>query len=112
IRAEGAPPYAAIMVLPALNAMFDIATTRTLAAQIHTPTGILAILFVLALVGALLSGYGMAADRSGSWLHILAFVVVLVAIGSVIVDLEFSGVGWLRIDAFDQALADLRQRMP
>src|SRR5881396_772411 len=79
IRTSDAPSYAAMMVLPPLNAMFDIATTRTMAAQIHTPVGIFIILFVLALVGALLSGYALAADRSGSWLHIVCFVLVIVS---------------------------------
>jgi len=111
VRADAAPPYAAITVLPALNAMFDIATTRTMAAQLHTPLGVFVILFVLALVGALLSGYGMAAGKSGSWLHIICFVFVVVATISVILDLEFPRLGWARIEAFDQALADLRQRM-
>ena len=111
VRAPDAPPYAAMLVLPALNSMFDIAETRTLAAQIHTPLGIFVILFVLALTGSLLSGYGMATGRAGSWLHIICFVVVVVAIISVIVDLEFPRVGWVRIEAFDQALIDLRQQM-
>ena len=112
VRPPDAPPYAAMLVLPALNAMFDIAETRTFAAQIHTPLGIFLILFVLALTAALLSGYGMAAGRAGSWLHIICFVVVVVAIISVIVDLEFPRVGWVRIEAFDQALVDLRRQMP
>jgi len=29
--------------------------------------------------GALLSGYALAADRSGSWLHIVCFVLVIVS---------------------------------
>jgi len=77
----------------------------------HTPIGIFVVLFVLALVGALLSGYGMAAGRAGSWLHIVCFVLVISATIYVILDLEFPRLGMVRIEAFDQALADLRDRM-
>src|SRR5262249_39266838 len=97
--------------LPAVNAMFDIANTRTMATQIHTPLGVFAILFVLALAGALLSGYGMATATFGSWLHIICFVVVVVATIFVILDLEFPRLGWVRIETFDQTLVDLRTRM-
>ena len=37
-RAEGAPPAVPILLLPALNAMIDITTTRTMATQMHPPT--------------------------------------------------------------------------
>jgi len=112
VRADDAPPSAAMLLLPALNAMFDIAATRAMSPRIHTPLGIFVVLFVLALVGALLSGYGMAGGRSGSWLHIVCFVLVVVATISVILDLEFPRLGLVRIEVFDQTLADLRQKMP
>ena len=68
-------------------------------------------MFVLALMGGLLSGYGMAAGKSGSWLHMICFVIVVVATVSAILDLEFPRLGWARIEAFDRALADLRAKM-
>src|SRR4029077_19139948 len=37
VRAEGAPLAAAILLLPALNAMIDITTTRTMVTQMHPP---------------------------------------------------------------------------
>ncbi len=111
IRTRDAPHYAAVILVPALNAMFDIATTRTMTAQIHMPLAVFALLFVLALTGALLSGYGMAAGKSGSWLHIICFVVVVAATIAVIIDIEFPRLGWVRLEAFDQALTDLRGKM-
>jgi hypothetical protein len=111
VRTREAPPYAAILLVPALNAMFDIATTRTMSTQIHVPLPVLALLFVLALTGALLSGYGMAAGKSGSRLHIVCFVVVVAFTIAVIIDIEFPRLGWVRLEAFDQALADLRAKM-
>lgn len=46
--------------VPALNEMFDIASTRTAAAQVHPPTIIFLMLGVLALMSSLLAGYAMA----------------------------------------------------
>ena len=52
-------------LLPALNAMFDIMTTRTLAMRMHPPLIIFVMLFVVALASALLAGHGLAgAPRS------------------------------------------------
>src|SRR4029453_12405351 len=48
-RRQEAHPDAAKLLLPALNAMIDITTTRTLAAHMHPPTIIIAMLFGLTL---------------------------------------------------------------
>src|SRR6266550_1109825 len=58
-RAEGAPPAAPILLLPALNAMIDITTTRTMATQMHPPTVVFVMLFGLAMAASLVAGYGM-----------------------------------------------------
>src|SRR5262249_1787251 len=60
-RMQDAHPDAAKLLLPALNAMIDITTTRTLATHMHPPTIIMAMLFGLALACALLAGTGLCA---------------------------------------------------
>lgn len=110
-RAEGAPPAAMMLLLPALNQMFDITTTRTLAARTHTPMIIFALLFGLALASALLAGYSMAGGKSHSWLHILGFAAVMAVAVYVILDLELPRLGLIRLDAFDRALIELRENM-
>ena len=72
-------------VLPALNAMIDIATTRTVAAQTHPPS----IIDALMLVSSLLAGHGMAAGRGRNWVHMAAFAATMALALSVILDLEF-----------------------
>ena len=111
VRLENAPPQAAIILLPALNAMIDIATTRTMAAQLHPPVIIFTMIFGLALASALLSGYGMAVNKARSWLHMLCFVIVVAVTVYVILDLEYPRVGLIRVDAFDQTLMELRESM-
>lgn len=110
-RTEGAVPAATMLVLPALNEMFDIATMRTLAMKFHPPLIIYVMLFALALVSALLAGYGMAGGRSRNWVHMVGLAAVMAFAVYVIIDLEFPRLGLIRVDAFDQALVDLRKTM-
>ena len=111
LREEGVAPQGTTVLLPALNAMIDITTTRTMAMQLHPPTVIFIVLFALALVSALLSGYGMAAGKSRSWLHMLSFAFIISVAVYVILDLEYPRLGFLRVDRFDQALVDLRKQI-
>jgi len=110
-RVADSHPDAAKLLLPALNQMIDITTTRTMAARIHPPMIIFALLFVLALVCSVLAGFGMAGGKNRSWLHILAFAAVTVISAYVILDIEYPRMGFIRLDAYDQVLIDLRERM-
>ncbi|EGV15927.1 bestrophin-like domain [Thiocapsa marina] len=106
-----AAPDAIKLLLPALNDMIDITTTRTLAAQMHPPLGIYMMLIALALASALLAGYSMAGGRSRNWLHIIAFALVLAMTVYIIIDIEFPRLGMIRVDTFDHALVELRATM-
>ena len=65
----------------------------------------------LALVSAVLAGYGMAGGKRRSWLHLVAYATINASAAYVILDLEYPRVGLIRIDSFDQVLVDLRQSM-
>lgn len=107
---ESANPLTA-QVVPALNEMFDIASTRAASTKIHPPAIIFIMLGVLALMSSLLAGYGMAGGKSRSWIHMLGFAVILGATVYVILDLEFPRHGLIRVDKFDRLLFDVRQSM-
>jgi hypothetical protein len=109
-NATGTSP-APMLLLPALNEMIDITTTRAVAAQIHPPGVIYVMLVVLALGGALLAGYGMAGGKTRSVLHMLAFASLTVVAVYVILDIEYPRLGLIRVDAVDQVLVDLRESM-
>ena len=111
VAACRAYPLATMLLLPALNAVFDIATTRTMAAQMHPPKIVFAMLAGLALASSLLAGYGMAASRTRSWILMLAFTAMMALAVYVILDMEFPRFGLIRVDAFDQALIDVRASM-
>jgi len=97
------------LLLPALNGMIDITTTRTMALQTHPPNVIYALLFTLGLICYLLAGYRMAAGKYRSWLHILSFAAITVIIVYVIIDVEYPRVGLIPLQAYDQTLADVRE---
>ena len=104
-------PATTTLFLSALNTMIDITTTRTMTTQMHPPTSIFVMLFVLSLASALLAGYGMAASRVRSWVHMVGFAAVLAVAVYVILDIEFPRLGLIRVQAFDQALVELRESM-
>lgn len=100
-----------MLVLPPLNAMFDITTTRTMALMHHPPAIIFGCLFGLALGCALLAGYGMSGSRERSWAHMLGFAAIMAAAVYLIVDLEFPRIGMIRVDKADVVLLELRKQM-
>jgi hypothetical protein len=109
--APRAPPSAPFLLLPALNAMIGITRTRTMASLMHPPTVVFVMLFGLALAASLLAGYGMTGSRVRSWFHMLGFALVMAFAVYVILDIEYPRLGLIRVDAFDQALVDLRASM-
>ena len=104
----GVPQSATLMLLPALNEMFDITSIRAIAGQAHTPLVILCALAVLALFCCLLAGYGLAGENPlGSALRMIGFALVVTLAIFVILDLDYPRVGLIRLDYADQALIDV-----
>jgi len=110
-RVKSAHPAAAWVLLPALNSMIDIMTTRTSALQVHPPRIIFALLFALGLICSLLAGYRMSAGKHRSWLHILGFTVITVIVVYVILDAEYPRAGLIHLETADQVLVDVRATM-
>jgi hypothetical protein len=100
-----------MLLLPALNNMFDIVSTRAMATRMHPPPIVFVMLVALILAGATLVGYGMAGGQSRNWLHILGFATVMTLTAYVIVDIEYPRFGLIRVDAADEMLMELRETM-
>jgi hypothetical protein len=103
------PPFT--VLLPALNEMFDIRSTRIAAAQMHSPVVVYVMIGVLALIGAMFVGYGMAGREVRSFIHTIGFAAAMCVVLYVILDLEFPRLGLVRIDATDRVLVELRASM-
>ena len=100
-----------LLLMPALNDMFDITTTRLAATQMHPPGVIYAMLIALALVAALLAGYQSAGEKGYAWIHKIAFATIVSLTVYVILDIEYPRLGLVRLDAIDQLLIDVRAGM-
>lgn len=102
---------ATMLLIPALNSMFDITTVRTAAREDHPPFIIFIMLAVIALASSMMAGFEMAGASRRSWLHVVGFSLILSISVYVILDLEFPRLGLIRVDNFDHYLVDVRDSM-
>lgn len=111
VHEEGASVDASKLLLPALNEMIDITTTRAMAAKNHPPAIVYILLAGLSVVSAMLIGYSMSGNKLSSRLHSVLFALIISLSCYVIIDLEFPRLGLIRVDSSDQVLVDLRKSM-
>lgn len=107
-ESRGWPP---MLVMPALNAMFDIGTSRVVAVTVHVPEVIIAMLFALALLASLFVGYGEAPDKPRNWPNRLIFTLTAAVTIYVTLDLEYPRVGLITLESADRPLIELRKSM-
>jgi hypothetical protein len=98
-------------VLPPVNEMFDLSTTRYMAARQHPPVAVFLMLGLLVLVSGLMAGYGIAKAVCQSTLHLFGFAALMALSVYLILDIEYPRLGIIRIDSFDQAMIELRASM-
>jgi hypothetical protein len=108
-RLPDSHPSSGLLLLPAINKMIDIATTRTMALQIHPPRIIYALLFGLGLICSLLAGFRMSSGQYRSWPHILGFTFLTVIIVYVMLDVEYPRAGLIRLQSADQLMVNTRE---
>lgn len=102
---DGVP--GAMLLVPAVNQMIEIASSKAIAVQTHLPELVFAFLIVAALLSGLIAGFGMA--RGGrNWLSILTYASVVALTMHVMLDMEYPRAGLIRIGAADLAMSTLR----
>jgi len=100
-----------ILLLPALNEMIDITTTRLIAIQTHPPLLVFLMLFVLALASAAVTGNGMAKSEFLSWVPVIGFAAIIAFTIYVILDIEYPRYGLIRLDLPHELFVKLRESM-
>lgn len=110
-RLPNADSHAGEVLLPAINDMINIATTRAMALLAHPPRIVFELLFVLGLLCSFFAGYHLAGGRKWSWLHIFGFAVVVVTIVYVTLDIEYPRGGLINLANADQMLVAVREEM-
>jgi hypothetical protein len=103
---------ATLLVVPALNEMFDITISRDAALRTHLPLAIFVLLLVLAFACAFFAGIGMSKRKEDpSRLHIFMFAAAMAVTAYVILNVEFPRAGFVPLDSLDQLLRDIRSSM-
>ena len=103
---------ATLLVVPALNEMFDITISRDAALRTHLPVAIFVLLLVLAFACAFFAGIGMSKRKEDpSRLHVFMFAAAMAVTAYVILNVEFPRAGFVPLDSLDQLLRDVRSSM-
>jgi hypothetical protein len=111
VRLPESRPESELLLLPALNQMFDVTTVRVTATQMHPPLIIYGMLIGLAFVSALLAGYQSAGEKGYDWVHKIGFAAIVAITVYVILDIEYPRLGFVRLDAIDHLLVNARAAM-
>lgn len=99
------------LLLPALNEMIDITTTRYMAMQAHPPLLIYYSLAALAVLASGTAGFGMSRAKRPSYPHIVGFAIVSALTLYLTLDIEFPRFGLVTLDATHQLLLEVRKQM-
>jgi uncharacterized membrane protein (DUF485 family) len=97
----------ASQLIPALNDMIDITTTRRAAGESTIPDSILYFLFILCLSSGFLLGYDH--KTSIDWVIVLGFAIMLSATLFTIIDMDRPRSGLINMDTPNQKIVELRE---
>jgi hypothetical protein len=93
-------------LIPALNAMIDITTTRRAAGESTIPDSIMYFLFVLCLCSAFLLGYDI--KNKFDWIVLIGFAIMLSATVFTIIDMDRPRSGFINMDKPNEKIIELR----
>ncbi len=113
VASSAGPEYqsARILLLPALNEMFDLVTTRTVAIQTHPPKLIFVILFAIALACAGLTGYRSSSSENPGLSYNIIMAAITACVLYLILDIEYPRYGLIRLDTINHVLIELVETM-
>ena len=97
----------AALLLAAVNQMAAIEEEQSIAMQTHLPLLVFFLLVAVALLSAVVAGFGMARG-SRNWLSVFVYASVVTLTLYVMVDMEFPRRGLTRVGAADRAMSELR----
>ncbi|HEY5748758.1 MAG TPA: hypothetical protein VIU12_21960 [Chryseolinea sp.] len=100
---------ATMQMIPALNEMFDISSTRRMAELARVPDSIVSMLFVLSLASAFYLGYSSAGKGPLDWLVAIGFCVLTSVVVYITLDLDRPRRGFIQLTTSHQAMLELRK---
>jgi Kef-type K+ transport system membrane component KefB len=96
-------------MIPALNAMIDVATSRLSGEKAKVPESILIMLFLLALITAFYSGYSDGRKGKTDWLVQTGFCLLVSLVILFTYDLDRPRRGFVNLDGPNQTIIELRK---
>jgi len=101
---------ATLVLLPALNNMFDITSTRRNAFNMHPPDAVFILLLLLSCLCAFIAGFVIGPGRSNR-LHVVVFAALVSLTIGAIFDVEYPSRGLIRLTSHDSYFIALRDSM-
>ncbi len=101
-----------MQMIPALNAMIDIVTTRESALKARVPDIILWLLFLMILSCSFLIGFSIPVNKRVNFISIIGFVILSLLVVFVILDLDRPSRGLINLTEQTQVIIDLRKMLP
>ena len=99
----------AAQVLPEISDMFDASDNQRLAMKFHPPPIIWQALIGLCLIGSLVAGYKLGVEKKRDWFLTIVFILLMTGTITIILNLEYPRMGFVRLDDFDLELSTLRK---
>jgi hypothetical protein len=103
---------ASMQMIPALNSMIDITTTRQYSNIVHLPDTIIYLLFLLSCVCTFYIGYSAANKEKFSWMLAMIFCLLTSMVVYVIFDMDRPRRGFIKLDQMNNAIVELKQLFP
>ncbi|SDD14378.1 bestrophin-like domain [Paraburkholderia lycopersici] len=98
-------------VSDSLDRMFDFPARQHAAQSGHPPAVISSLMFVLAMMAALIAGYGMGSLHTMPLLRVMVFSAAMAITMYVIIDMEYPGSGFFNPDSIEQILVETLKGM-
>ncbi len=107
-RQNSRPP--ALLLLPAINQMFEAANSRMIIVSFHMPLFIFLLLISLAFTSAILAGYDIPRNKKHGSIHFIGFIIIVVLTIYTIFSFEFPRLGLVK-NPDDVQLKELRRHL-
>ena len=104
------PNSATLVLLPALNNMFDVTSARRNAFNMHPPHAVFILLLLMSCLCAFIAGFVISPGHS-NWLHMVVFAALVSLTIGAILDIEYPSHGLIRLTSYDNYFIALRDSM-
>lgn len=106
----GANPDATKLLVPALNTMIDITSTRQIAFNMHPPSVVSWLLVIFSCGSAFLAGYGRRIQHR-DWVYSVALAAAVTLTVCATLEIEYPRQGFIHLNSLDRGLVTLRNSM-